>query len=323
MATRTTLVIVLLGLSLAACSSDPEPSADVAPPAGPAPGLENGSYTARLNGFDIHYEVHGRGPVMMALTNSWGLSHEALREMFRPLEERVTMVYFDPRGMGRSGPIATDTDMSREAVRADLDALRQHLGLDRIHAIGWSDGAINLLFLALERPEILESAVFVHGTARYGDEEAAEFGRRYPEMLARYETFMTEMADESLTDEDRTARQREMWLGEFFPAITADPESMRSTIARTFAGSELSWPHARYSQESLPTFDLLDRLPEIRVRSLVVAGVHDSIPVAAAERMAKGIPEAKMVLLENSGHFAPLEEPERFRDAVFGFLGVL
>jgi proline iminopeptidase len=133
---------------------------------------------------------------------------------------------------------------------------------------------------------------------------------------------MAEMADESLNDEDRTARQREMWLGEFFPAISADPEAMRATLARAFAGSELSWSHARYSRESMPTFDLLDRLPEIPVRSLVVAGAHDSIPVDAAERMAKGIPDAEMVLFENSGHFAPLEEPERFRDAVLGFLGV-
>jgi hypothetical protein len=47
----------------------------------PAPsaagGLANGSFTAELNGFRVHYEVHGQGPVLMALTNSWGLSLEA------------------------------------------------------------------------------------------------------------------------------------------------------------------------------------------------------------------------------------------------------
>ena len=68
-----------------------------------SPELANGSFVAELNGFRIHYEVHGQGPVLVALTNSWGLSLEALRAMYRPLEERLTLVYFDPRGMGGSG----------------------------------------------------------------------------------------------------------------------------------------------------------------------------------------------------------------------------
>jgi pimeloyl-ACP methyl ester carboxylesterase len=38
--------------------------------------------------------------------------------------------------------------------------------------------------------------------------------------------------------------------------------------------------------------------------------------------MRDGIPDATLVVLERSGHFAPLEEPEAFRQAVFDFLGV-
>jgi len=62
------------------------------------------------------------------------------------------MVYFDPRGMGGSGPVREDGDMGMAAVRADFDALRRHLGLDRVSAIGWSNGAMNLILLAAENP---------------------------------------------------------------------------------------------------------------------------------------------------------------------------
>ena len=80
----------------------------------------------------------------MTVPNSWGLTLEGLRGLYRGLEEHFTLVYFDPRGMGQSGPIREETDMGKAAVRADFDALRRHLQLDRVNAIGWSNGAMNL-----------------------------------------------------------------------------------------------------------------------------------------------------------------------------------
>lgn len=107
------------------------------PPARPpAAVLKNGSFTAELDGVRIHYEVHGRGPVLMTLPNSWGLSLDGLRALYRPLEDRLTMVYFDPRGMGESGPIRQDSDMSLATVRADFDALRRALRLGPVNVIG-------------------------------------------------------------------------------------------------------------------------------------------------------------------------------------------
>ena len=82
-------------------------------------GLENGSFAATLGSHEIHYEVHGSGPVLMTVPNSWGLSLEGLRALYRPLEERLTMVYFDPRGMGGSGPVVEEADMGLEAHTSD------------------------------------------------------------------------------------------------------------------------------------------------------------------------------------------------------------
>ena len=103
-----------LGLVALAARTAKAPEAKPSPSA--AGGLANGSFTAELNGFQIHYEVHGQGPVLMALTNSWGLSLEALRAMYRPLEEKLTLVYFDPRGMGGSGPVREESDWQTARV---------------------------------------------------------------------------------------------------------------------------------------------------------------------------------------------------------------
>jgi pimeloyl-ACP methyl ester carboxylesterase len=284
--------------------------------------LANGSFTAPLNGFAIHYEVRGRGPVLMTLPNSWGLSLQGLRGLYRPLEERLTLVYFDPRGMGRSGPVREEADRGLAAVRADWDALRQHLGLGATNVIGWSNGAMNLVLLASERPGAVASAIFLHGAASYGPQDLKEFAARHPDLVERYAAFREEMREPSLGTEARTARLRSLWLGTFFPASFADPARAPEALQRVFGQAQFSWPHVDYSNRESATFDGRDRLKDIRARSLVIAGAHDTLPPAKARELAEGIAGAELVVFEKSGHFAPVEEAEAFRAAVFGFLGV-
>ncbi len=288
-----------------------------------AEGLENGSFTAELNGFEIHYEVHGAGPVLMTLPNSWGLSLAGLRALYRPLENDLTMVYFDPRGMGGSGPIAQESDMGMEAVREDFDALRGHLGLDRVNAIGWSNGAMNLILLAAERPQILESAVFVHGAASFSPEDMQDFAKEHVDLMQGWAAMQQELSGDQLDVAVKTERMKAFWLDEYFPVAMANPEVTASVVRETFAEAEFSWLHADYSERESPTFDARDLLPTITARCLVLAGAHDMIPPYKVRELAEGVQEARYVLFADSGHFAQVEQPEAFRQAVLEFLGVI
>jgi proline iminopeptidase len=282
--------------------------------------LENGSFKARLNGFGIHYEVHGEGPVLMVLSNSWGVNIAALRALFGDLESHLTMVYFDPRGMGESDPIREESDMGLAAVRADFDALRRHLGLETVNALGWSNGAMNLVTLASEKPETLSSAIFLHGAAAFTEKDNARWAEKYPDLMKSYMEFMEEMQDPSKSDAERTAALRRLWLEEFFPLSSADPEGSKAMLAEVFKDCPFSWSHADYSNRESSTFDNRDRLPKITCPSLIIQGRADMIPVEKSEEMARGIPNSRMVVLEDTGHFGSLEEPEAFRKAVLEFL---
>ncbi len=308
-----TLALTLLA---AGCATDaPEEAA-----AAVATGLENGSFTATLNGHEIHYEVHGSGPVLMTLPNSWGLTHQGLRALYEPLEAHLTMVHFDPRGMGGSGPVVEDTDMSLGAVRDDFDALRQHLGLERVNAIGWSNGATNLIFLASERPEILESAIFLHGVSRATAADFAGFAEEYPEWAAASAELQQYMAREDVTEEQKTERFRRFNLEEAFPYLFADPQAGREMLARAWADVGFSVRHGTYAQQELGLFDLTEEIAAITARSLVMAGAHDLLPAERAEEISAGVADGELVVFESSGHFAPLEEPEAFAAAVVGLL---
>jgi pimeloyl-ACP methyl ester carboxylesterase len=307
-----------LAAALACTASPPAPQ-----PTPTQEGLANGSFVAELGGFSIHYEVHGRGPALMTLPNSWGLSLQGLRAMYRPLEEKLTLVYFDPRGMGGSGPVREEADRGMPAVRADFHALREHLGLDAVHAIGWSNGAANLIFLAHERPETLRSAIFLHSGASYTQQDAKRLQRDFPELFQAFGTFMQDVAaNPDLSEVEKTSRMRALWLETYFPKASADPEAAKARLAETFAEAEFSWPHAEYTQRTLPGFDARDKLAAIPVRSLVIAGAHDLLPPELVRPLADGLPNAEFVVFDASGHFAPIEEPEAFEQTVFAFLGV-
>ena len=312
-------VLALLALAAVAACTAKAPEARPAPT--PAGALANGSFTAELNGFRIHYEVHGQGPVLMTVPNSWGLSHEALRAMYRPLEEKLTLVYFDPRGMGGSGPVREDADRGMEAVRADFQALREHLKLQRVGAIGWSNGAMNLILLAAERPETLSSAIFVHGMASFTADDGKEMQAKHPDLMKKYGRLMADVSKPGLTETEQTALQRAMWLEDYFPALCADPSTGKALVAGVFADAQLSWPHAAYTNKA-GSFDARDQLGAIPVRSLVIAGAHDLMPTERVKVLADGLPNATFRVFEQSGHFSPVEEPEGFRTAVFDFLGV-
>jgi proline iminopeptidase len=282
--------------------------------------IANGSFTAELDGRAIHYEVRGSGPVLMTVPNSWGLSLAGLRALYRPLERHATVVYFDPRGMGRSGPIREDADLSLAAVRADFHALQRHLGLERVDAVGWSNGAINLILLAAEHPDTLSGAVFVHGAASSAQEDEARFVQDYPDLVAAWEAFARDVEAPGNNAAAKEERLRRFLVDEYFPLCFADRRVGREAVPRCYGDASFSLRHWQHAMGETSTFDLSGRLAAITVPSLVVAGRHDLLPVERAAEMARAMPDARLVVFERSGHFAPLEEPELFTKTVAHFL---
>lgn len=282
--------------------------------------MKNGPFDAELNGFKIRCEVRGRGPVLMTLPNSWGLTHQGLRGLYRPLERHFTMVYFDPRGMGGSGPIRRPSDMGLAAVREDFDGLRRRLGLERVNAIGWSNGAMNLILLASERPETLSSAIFVHGLAKFTEEDERLLAVEHGELFRRFEEFIRELDGAGVPAEKADARFKRFYVREYFPACCADPAGAVRMLELVYRRAKFSWAHTKHSFAELPSFDFRDRLGRITARSLVVAGARDMLPPERVREMAEGMPRARFVCFERSGHFAPVEESEAFVAAVREFL---
>jgi len=158
--------------------------------------------------------------------------------------------------------------------------------------------------------------VLAGGLAAYTDGMEAEADRLMRER--RDEPWYGE-ATQALQDEEAGnyddmaelwARMAPLYFGRW-------DERYRPWIEKTGAGSNAA-PAKAFNGGEL---DIRDELPQITAPTLVLAGTDDFVcGPSAADELVRGIPHARLVLLENAGHMMYVEQPEEFRNAVEEFL---
>jgi 2-succinyl-6-hydroxy-2,4-cyclohexadiene-1-carboxylate synthase len=179
--------------------------------------------------------------------------------------------------------------------RADLPASADRLApLGPATFVGYSMGARIALHLALRHPDAVDALVLLGGTAGIDDEDERTARRAADEVLAdRLEVVGTD----AFLDE---------WLAQpLFAGLPDDGRGARSTDAAGMAASL----RLAGTGTQVP---LWDRLDELAVPVLVVAGERDDKFRALGERLAAGIPGATLALVPGAGHAAHLERPDGF-----------
>jgi proline iminopeptidase len=279
-----------------------------------------GEYDARLNGVRIHYTIRGSGPALIAHSGGPGMDAR-LWDDFARIDEFVTVIAVHPRGSGLSDPAPDDAYLLPDYA-ADVEALRLHLGLDRPILMGWSHGGIVAQQFAFTYPDSLSKLILFDTAAYFGqflsDIEAAvgEFTGQ-PWFEESFAALKKEWAGEYQTDEDMA----QLWAHEmkfYFKRFGARAEGYHQRtkdLPLRIASLKV------FNEREAVTMDLRPRLKDITVPTLVIVGRHDFITnVAMAEEMVKHIPNARLEIFEDSGHFALVEEPEKFYRVVKQFV---
>ena len=118
--------------------------------------------TLDANGVHHHYAEHGAGAPVLLLHG--GLeSSESWSAQTRVLAEGHRVVLIDRRGHGRTPDVAGP--ITYELMRDDTVACIEALGLAGAHLVGWSDGGIVALMVAIERPDLVGRIVAIGANA--------------------------------------------------------------------------------------------------------------------------------------------------------------
>src|SRR5438034_11600608 len=260
----------------------------------------------------------GRAPVL-CLHGGPGSTHNYFAPLERLAPERPVVLY-DQIGCGSSDR-PTDIKWSVDVFREEVAAVRDQLGLERIHLLGTSWGGM----LALEH--VLSGAVgivslMLSSTLASVDQWAAEqivLRNALPpavvEVLDRHERAGT-------YDDPEYEQAMEAYFDRhFYRGRKPRPEleGMNAGKARDVYRA-MQGPNEWTVTGALRGWDVRDRLGEIDLPTLVVRGRHDMCTDPIAATLVEGILNAREVVLEESSHTPVLEETERYLEAISLFM---
>jgi pimeloyl-ACP methyl ester carboxylesterase len=251
-------------------------------PPTPAPIATQRTGLARVNGISIHYAIYGHGsPVIflhggLANTDYWGKQVPAVAA-------HHMVILMDSRGHGRSTRDARP--YGYDLMADDVVALLDYLKIPKADVVGWSDGGILGIDLALRHKDRVGKVfAFAANTVTSGVIDGVEKNPTFAAYIAR--------------------------AGQEYAKQTATPgeyQAFVDQISKMWA-QQPNWTDAQLKSIDTPV--------------LIVDGDHDeAIKRDHTEYIAATIPHAGLLILPNVSHFAFLQDPAQFNFAILHFLG--
>lgn len=274
--------------------------------------------TIPIRDVSLFVRVVGQGYPLLLLHGGPGLDHTSLLDL-QPLADQFTLIFYDHRCNGRSAGAAVES-MTWENLTADTDALRQRLGFEHWAVLGHSFGGNVALEYALRYPQSLSHLVLMNtgGDQWWVNQNA-------PEILAK------RGFSASTVQAARRFYNGQLTPGEFFPTVMKFMGAYFYHINLLGMVYELLFgPRAKNRPEAtifgysqlLNGWTVMDRLSEIKVPTLVLAGRHDFLfPPEHQAILADRLPNAQLELIECAGHNPHMERPAEVIQIVRRFLG--
>jgi pimeloyl-ACP methyl ester carboxylesterase len=108
------------------------------------------------DGVDLYYEVYGSGEPLLLIHGNGGSSRD-LTAQIAHFAKNYHVIAMDSRDQGRSGD--SSAKITYEKMTDDQAALLEHLNLGAVNVVGWSDGGVEALLLAIRHPEKVKKLV--------------------------------------------------------------------------------------------------------------------------------------------------------------------
>jgi len=223
------------------------------------------------------------------------------------------VVFYDQRGNGKSSLLKEGQPCGLAEQIADLDALRAHLGFEKMDLLGGSWGGYLAMAYAARHPDRIVHLVLVDSAAPKIQDTVFLFKNIFPETVEKEDAFAfgAELGDAKSIDADM-----QIYLG----MIVFSPEMREKLLARS---SAMVYRQAvnKAVWADLQRFDLNPELPRFRFPTLVVTGRYDfNVAPSVAWAIHKAIPKSEFAVFEKSGHLPFYEEPDAFLARLQAFL---
>lgn len=299
--------------------------ARAAPPPGPPPasGGREG-YVDAGAGVRLFYRTvgtHGDPVVVLHGGPFSGMGY--IQADLEPLAAHHVLLFYDQRGSGRSTLVSDPAGLDAQHFVDDLEAVREHFGLDALTLLGHSWGPALAALYAARYPGRVERLLMVNPMAVTHALETQAFSNLYSRFDDATLDRLQELESAYHADPADADACRAYW-GLFFSAALADPSVLQRSRGDFCDGSPDDLGNRAGADAalmaSLGAWDFRPALTALSAPTLVMHGEMDPVPLASSREWAMALPNARLLVLERTGHFSYLEAPERFFHAARSFL---
>lgn len=233
---------------------------------------------AEINGAKIYYEEYGKGEPLLLIHGNGG-SINSMGNQIDYFKTKYRVIIADNRGQGKS-EMKTDS-LTYVQITKDWEGLVNHLKLDSISIIGWSDGGIIGLEMGISGKSKIKKIVTMGANLR--PDSTAVNGWAVKEVVKHKKEVILKIKEKDTTQDWKVEKQMLGLLGD---------------------------------QPSIPTKDL----SKIKARVLVMAGDEDIIKNKHTLEIYENIPKAQLSIMPGETHFAPASNPVLFNEIANKFL---
>jgi proline iminopeptidase len=277
------------------------------------------------DGVRLFVEERGNGSPIVVIHGGPGMDHGSVAADLAQFEAVHTLIYYDQRGGGRSTLPADTALLTIDHHVRDLEALRQHLRLEKMTLLAHSFGPAIAAQYAIHHPEHVERMIFLSPIPPLKGKFFEEYGASLMTRLTEKQRARGEELQKAFdSPADATAVCREYW------AIMTPPRVARSLSASVVKSDLCTAPPEaiRYGMTktnpatfgSLGDWNWTSDLAKVTAPVLVIHGEEDAIPMAMVNRWITALPNARIVRLKETAHFPHAERPAIVYKAIEEFL---
>jgi len=246
----------------------------------PVDGDGTGHY-ASLNGLKMYYEIHGKGPALLLLHPGMG-AIPVWTSSIDYFSKSYQVIALEQMGHGRTAD-NPNRQMNYHDMAEDTAELLHQLKIESVYIVGFSDGGIVGLDLAINHPKLVKKLAVSGVNRRPYVPKPGETTPTPPPELMKY-------------------------IRDLYVRLSPDgPEHFPVVLART-----------ELMQNTQPNFNDT-QLAGITSQTLIIAGDHDLISPEDTVEIWRAVPGAQLWIAPNSDHGLPLAKPELFNPTVDAF----
>ena len=271
----------------------------------------------------IWYEVYGSGTKTPLLLNHGGPgARSCYMSTIKGMAENRPIIFYDQLGSGRS-EVTTDTTIwTLPCFVNDLDRLIDSLELDEVHLLGHSWGcAIAVDYYLTKKSDIVKS-IILSGTylsTKLWMEDANYLRSQLPDSIQQV---MTYHENNGTTDSDEYLSATAFFYDRHYSLTNPRPHYTECEGSKpNLSIYNYMWgPNEFLATGTLINYDRIDRLGEIEVPVLLIAGEYDEARPETVSKLQKLFPNAHFKIVEDAAHAIYIDNPDEYNNTINDFL---